>query len=146
MRPYSHDVVTLWYRAPEILLGSLEYSTPIDIWAIGCIFVELITKRPLFEGDSDIDQLCRIFKILGTPNDEVWPGVSSLKGYKSTFPNWTSVPIQNAINNPNLDPLAIDLLNRMLRYDPNHRITANSALHHVISSIYIALLQGLKHR
>ena len=68
VRPYSHDVVTLWYRAPEILLGSLEYSTPIDIWSIGCIFVELITKRALFAGDSEIDQLYRIFRMLGTPN------------------------------------------------------------------------------
>ena len=69
VRPYSSEVVTLWYRAPEIILGSLEYSTPIDIWAIGCIFVEIVTKKPLFEGDSEIDQLYRIFRILGTPNE-----------------------------------------------------------------------------
>ena len=61
-RPYTHEVVTLWYRAPEILLGSIEYSTPIDIWSIGCIFVELVTKQPLFTGDSEIDQLYRIFR------------------------------------------------------------------------------------
>ena len=54
IEPYTHEVVTLWYRAPEILLGSVEYSTPIDIWSIGCIFVELITKRALFDGDSEI--------------------------------------------------------------------------------------------
>ena len=55
IRPYTHEVVTLWYRAPEILLGAIEYSTPIDIWSIGCIFVELVTKQPLFTGDSEID-------------------------------------------------------------------------------------------
>lgn len=68
VRPYSQEVVTLWYRAPEILLGSVEYSTPIDIWAIGCIFAEMATKKALFQGDSDIDQLYRIFRILGTPD------------------------------------------------------------------------------
>lgn len=131
VRPYSSEVVTLWYRAPEIILGSLEYSTPIDIWAIGCIFVEIVTKKPLFEGDSEIDQLYRIFRILGTPNEENWPGVSSLRDYKSTFPNWQANPIQSVVANLNLDPLGIDLLNRMLKYDPNHRITAKAALQHV---------------
>ena len=55
IRPYTSDVVTLWYRAPELLLGSTEYSTPIDIWSIGCIFAEMVTKRPLFTGDSEVD-------------------------------------------------------------------------------------------
>jgi len=88
IRPYTSDVVTLWYRAPELLLGSTEYSTPIDIWSIGCIFAELVTKRPLFTGDSEVDQLYRIFRILGTPNEKIWPGVTSFKDYKMTFPNW----------------------------------------------------------
>ena len=69
VRPYTQEVVTLWYRAPEILLGSAEYSTPIDVWSIGCIFAEMITKKPLFIGDSDLDQLYRIFRVLGTPNE-----------------------------------------------------------------------------
>jgi serine/threonine protein kinase len=55
IRPYTHEVVTLWYRAPEILLGALEYSTPVDIWSLGCIFVELITKKALFPGNCEID-------------------------------------------------------------------------------------------
>lgn len=76
IRPYTSDVVTLWYRAPELLLGSTEYSTPIDIWSIGCIFAEMVTKRPLFTGDSEVDQLYRIFRVLGTPNEEIWPGVT----------------------------------------------------------------------
>jgi serine/threonine protein kinase len=79
VRPYSQEVVTLWYRAPELLLGSYEYSTPIDIWAIGCIFAEMVTKKVLFQGDSDIDQLYRIFRILGTPDETVWPGVTKLR-------------------------------------------------------------------
>ena len=130
VRPYSEEVVTLWYRAPEILLGSMDYCTPIDIWAIGCIFAEMVTKRPLFAGDSELDQLYRIFRILGTPNEEVWPGVTKLRDYKSTFPNWPSNPIQTVVSGLNLDALGQDLLNRMLRYDPNARITAKAALSH----------------
>ena len=62
IRPYTHEVVTLWYRAPEILLGSAEYSTPVDIWSTGCIFAEMFNKQPLFSGDSEIDQLYKIFR------------------------------------------------------------------------------------
>lgn len=63
VRVYTHEVVTLWYRAPEVLLGSTRYSCPIDIWSIGCIFAEMATKKPLFQGDSEIDQLLRIFRL-----------------------------------------------------------------------------------
>jgi len=130
IRPYTHEVVTLWYRAPEILLGAIEYSTPIDIWSIGCIFVEMVTKQPLFAGDSEIDQLYRIFRILGTPDEKTWPGVTSLKDYKSTFPNWSPSPIQKVVANLNLDAAGLDLLNRMLKYDPCERISAKAALTH----------------
>ena len=64
VRTYTHEVVTLWYRAPEILLGGKQYSTPVDIWSIGCIFAEMMTRKPLFPGDSEIDQLFRIFRYL----------------------------------------------------------------------------------
>ena len=62
IRTFTHEVVTLWYRAPEILLGSKQYSTPVDIWSVGCIFAEMVNRRPLFSGDSEIDQLFRIFR------------------------------------------------------------------------------------
>lgn len=62
-------MVTLWYKAPEILLGIKDYSTPIDIWSVGCIFAEMIEGRPLFRGDSEIGQIFEIFKVRGTPND-----------------------------------------------------------------------------
>lgn len=62
MRTLTHEVVTLWYRAPEVLLGTIKYSCPVDLWAIGCIFSEMATKKPLFQGDSEIDQLFRIFR------------------------------------------------------------------------------------
>ena len=82
IRTYTHEVVTLWYRAPEILLGSKHYSTPVDVWSIGCIFSEMSNQRPLFPGDSEIDQLYKIFQMLGTPDEENWPEVSHLPDYK----------------------------------------------------------------
>jgi cyclin-dependent kinase len=74
VRTYTHEVVTLWYRAPEILLGGKQYSTPVDVWSIGCIFAEMTMRQPLFPGDSQIDQLFRIFRAFGTPTEENWPG------------------------------------------------------------------------
>ena len=82
VKNYTNEVVTLWYRAPDILLGSKNYSTSIDIWSIGCIFVELLNLKPLFTGSSEIDQLKRIFKIMGNPNVEKWPGISELSEWK----------------------------------------------------------------
>eukprot|EP01018_Ginkgo_biloba_P020448 Gb_39785 [translate_table: standard] len=88
VRTFTHEVVTLWYRAPEILLGSRHYSTPVDVWSVGCIFAEMVNQRPLFPGDSEIDELFKIFRVLGTPNEETWPGVTSLPDFKSAFPKW----------------------------------------------------------
>ncbi|ETE74119.1 Cyclin-dependent kinase 2, partial [Ophiophagus hannah] len=87
-RAFGVPVVTLWYRAPEILLGCKYYSTAVDIWSLGCIFAEMLTRRALFPGDSEIDQLFRIFRTLGTPDETVWPGVTSMPDYKSSFPKW----------------------------------------------------------
>ncbi|XP_074029646.1 cyclin dependent kinase Eip63E isoform X1 [Leptinotarsa decemlineata] len=80
---YSHEVVTLWYRPPDVLLGSTEYSTSLDMWGVGCIFVEMITGMAIFPGVRDTyDQLDKIFKVLGTPTEEDWSGVTQLPGYK----------------------------------------------------------------
>ena len=74
IRPLTHEVVTLWYRPPEILLGSQTYAPPVDIWAVGTILVEMVTKRPMFPGECEIDELYKIFRVLGTPTDDCWPG------------------------------------------------------------------------
>lgn len=121
--------VTLWYRAPEILLGCLEYSFAVDIWSIGCIIAEMHLKRPLFQGEYDIDQLYKIFRIMGTPNVNVWPDVVTLQHYKKTFPQWSPKNLRDEI--PTLSSLEADLISRMLVYDPNHRISAKQALNHV---------------
>jgi len=128
VRTYTHEVVTLWYRAPEILLGGKQYSTPVDIWSIGCIYAEMVTRCPLFPGDSEIDQLFRIFRCLGTPNEEMWPGVSQFADYKTTFPQWSPVPLKTVVEG--LDELGLDLLSKMLCYEPSKRISARDALRH----------------
>nr|XP_043625588.1 cyclin-dependent kinase G-2-like isoform X2 [Erigeron canadensis] len=85
LKPYTHLVVTLWYRAPELLLGTKLYSTAIDMWSLGCIMAELLSKQPLFNGKTEVDQLDKIFKTLGTPNEAIWPGYSKLPGVKVNF-------------------------------------------------------------
>ncbi len=85
----THEVETLWYRAPEILLGEQKYTYAVDIWAVGCIFAELFITKPLFLGKGhEIEQIFKIFQIRGTPHSEYWPGISTLQDYKSTFPKW----------------------------------------------------------
>ncbi|KAG4999583.1 hypothetical protein AAZX31_08G076200 [Glycine max] len=128
VRTFTHEVVTLWYRAPEILLGSHHYSTPVDIWSVGCIFAEMVNQRPLFPGDSEIDELFKIFRIMGTPNEDTWPGVTSLPDFKSAFPKWQPKDLKIVV--PNLKPAGLDLLSSMLYLDPSKRITARSALEH----------------
>mmetsp|Transcript_12146 Transcript_12146/g.16438 ORF Transcript_12146/g.16438 Transcript_12146/m.16438 type:complete len:317 (-) Transcript_12146:1897-2847(-) len=130
-RKYTHEVITLWYRAPEILLGCEHYSTPVDIWSIGCIFAEMAMYRPLFPGDSEIDQLFRIFRVCGTPDDASWPGVSRLPNYKNEFPKWHPLRLDRAVPDFEYDYLAVSILNAMLTYTPKHRITAYDALDHV---------------
>ncbi|RXW21410.1 hypothetical protein EST38_g4420 [Candolleomyces aberdarensis] len=135
MRTYTHEVVTLWYRAPEVLLGSRHYSTAIDMWSVGCIFAEMAMQgAPLFPGDSEIDQIFKIFRILGTPNDEGWPGVSSLPDYKPTFPQWSKQELAKIV--PTLDEAGLDMLKRTLTYDSAKRISAKRALQHAYFANY----------
>jgi serine/threonine protein kinase len=128
LRNYTHEVVTLWYRAPEILLGSKFYSIAIDIWSLGCIIAEMMTKKALFQGDSEIDELFAIFRVFGTPTEEVFPGVTQLPAYSNTFPKWNGKPLTDVIHG--IEPAGIDLLQQMLRYDPAMRISAKAALDH----------------
>ena len=81
MKNFTHEVVTLWYRAPDILLGSKNYTTSVDIWSVGCIFAEIVNRKPLFAGQDERDQLNRIFQIRGTPTTEEWPGLTELPLY-----------------------------------------------------------------
>ncbi|KAI4343368.1 hypothetical protein L6164_010726 [Bauhinia variegata] len=136
LKPYTHLVVTLWYRAPELLLGAKLYSTAIDMWSLGCIMAELLSKEPLFNGKTEFDQLDKIFRTLGTPNETIWPGFSKLPGVKVNFVKHQynllrkKFPATSFTGSPVLSDSGFDLLNKLLTHDPEKRITAEAALNH----------------
>mmetsp|Transcript_2496 Transcript_2496/g.3518 ORF Transcript_2496/g.3518 Transcript_2496/m.3518 type:complete len:535 (+) Transcript_2496:40-1644(+) len=129
--PYTHEVVTLWYRAPELLLGANRYSSAVDVWSIGCIFSEMATGMPLFPGRSDIDQLFRIFQKRGTPTANTWAACTRLPHYNPEFPHWHSRPITDFVSQSALgSTAAADLLENILQYDPDRRFVCKTALQH----------------
>ena len=128
IKTLTHEILTLWYRAPEILLGQKEYSTPVDMWSIGLIFYEMAHRKPLFAGDCEIDQIFKIFQMFGTPNEKTWPGVTKLPEFKLTFPQFKGKGI--SAYNKNIDPIGLDLLSKMIQIDPCKRISAKQALQH----------------
>ncbi|XP_068306893.1 cyclin-dependent kinase G-2-like [Pyrus communis] len=135
LKPYTSLVVTLWYRAPEILLGTKQYSTAIDMWSVGCIMAELLAKAPLFSGKDEIEQLDKIFKTLGTPDEK--SGLSKLPGFKANFVKQPynllrkKFPAASFTGScPVLSESGFDLLKRLLCYNPAERITAKDALNH----------------
>ncbi|XP_067908475.1 cyclin-dependent kinase 16-like [Heterodontus francisci] len=128
-KTYSNEVVTLWYRPPDVLLGSTEYSTSIDMWGVGCIFYEMGTGRPYFPGSTVEDQLHLIFRTLGTPTEETWPGISSHETFKAyRFPRYKAEPLIN--HAPRLDTDGIDLLSKLLQFEGKGRITAQEGVRH----------------
>ena len=128
VRSYTHEVVTLWYRAPDVLMGSRKYSTPVDLWSVGCIFGEMSAGRPLFPGTSEQDQLLRIFKVLGTPTEDRWPGMVDLPEYKPDWPRFDAADIASLC--PRLSQPGLELLASMLQFNPSDRITAKEAMKH----------------
>uniref|UniRef100_A0A7E4UW94 Cell division protein kinase 5 n=1 Tax=Panagrellus redivivus TaxID=6233 RepID=A0A7E4UW94_PANRE len=129
VRCYSAEVVTLWYRPPDVLLGAKLYNTSIDMWSAGCIFGEIANAgKPLFPGAHVDDQLKRIFKVLGTPSDSSWPGITTLPDYKP-FPYYSSVANFRQIT-PTLCSNGRDLIQKLLVCNPNNRLSAEAALRH----------------
>lgn len=130
-KPKTQEVVTLWYRAPELLLGDKCYGASVDLWSVGCIMAELVGGRPLFPGDSEIDTLFKIFRLIGTPTNENWPGVCSLSHFQNEFPKWRRDKKQSMKQLLfELDADGLDLLSKLLEFVPSSRITAATALHH----------------
>lgn len=125
---FSNEVVTLWYRAPDVLLGSRTYNTSIDIWSAGCILAEMVSGRPLFPGTTNEDELLRIFRLMGTPTEQTWNGISRFTEYKSTWPAYATQDLGSIL--PQMEPDALDLLQCMLQMRPEMRISAKDALNH----------------
>ncbi|KAK0621532.1 kinase-like domain-containing protein [Bombardia bombarda] len=125
---FSNEVVTLWYRAPDVLLGSRTYNTSIDIWSAGCIMAEMFTGRPLFPGTTNEDQIVRIFRIMGTPTERTWPGLTSFPEYKTTWQMYATQNLSSILSQ--IDHAGIDLISRMLQLRPELRISAHDALQH----------------
>ncbi|KAH3766801.1 Cyclin-dependent kinase 20 [Pelomyxa schiedti] len=123
----TNQVATRWYKAPELLLGAQRYDFGIDIWALGCVFVELLCGEPLFPGETDIDQLFKIVQILGTPTVQNWPGVQALPDFnKLVFSPLAATPFRDVI--PRCSQGAIDLISKLLVYNPDSRLSAAQAL------------------
>lgn len=131
LKHYTPVVVTLWYRAPELLLGTKEYSTSIDMWSVGCIFAEFLCMEPLFPGKTEVDQLKRIFKALGTPNEKIWPDYPKLPAtQKVSFPEFPPHGIRSKFVPSILSDVGYNLLSSLLMYNTKKRITADAALSH----------------
>jgi cell division cycle 2-like protein len=136
---YTKNVITLWYRPPELLLGCEKYSSAVDMWSVGCIFAELLTKKPLFEGaQNEIEQITKIFELVGSPTLENWPTHMELP-YMQKF-SWKYFPpgklrerfcrAAHLSLGTFLTQKGYDLLSRLLSIDPSSRITAEEALTH----------------
>lgn len=130
VRSYTHEVVTLWYRAPDVLMGSRKYSTPVDVWSIGCIFAEMVNGRPLVTGTSEGDQLDRIFRLFGTPSPADYPNITDLPDYSPDLPQHP--PPTDGLGElvPQLNAVGLELFESMMQFDPACRITAADALQH----------------
>lgn len=130
LKSYTPIVVTLWYRSVELLLGVQKYSTAVDMWSIGTIFGELLLMKALFQGKNEKDQLDKIFKDLGTPNEKIWPDYKEMPLVKKlTFPEFPYNTLRSRFG-PYLTDSGFDLLMRLLTYDPARRISAEDALKH----------------
>jgi len=123
-------VVTRWYRAPEIMLSCQEYTKAIDVWSVGCIFAELLGRKPLFPGDDYIHQLTIICDKLGTPEDEDLEFITSEKARRFMKGQAHKAKVSFSSLYPKADPLAVELLDRMLMFNPAKRITVEEALAH----------------
>jgi cell division cycle 2-like protein len=137
LQQYTFEVITLWYRPLELLLGSRTYSTAVDMWSVGCIFAEILARKPLFPGEGEVDQITKICRVLGAPNENNMPGVSSLP--LTSKISWKApakgklrelFPSNSFAGGVFLNDTGFDLLSKMLLLDPKTRISSRDALNH----------------
>jgi cyclin-dependent kinase 7 len=129
-RSMTPEVVTLWYRSPELLFGAKHYGTAVDMWSFGCILAELLLRVPFLPGDeTDINQLATIFAALGTPTEEEWQGVTKLPNYIE-FEKRPIFPVEQLELFRHTKPDILDLLSHCIKLCPLKRCTASSALKH----------------
>ena len=132
-RELTSEVVTLWYRCPEILLGKKAYSSAVDVWSAGCIFAEMLQGIPLFSGQCEVEQLFSIFKKLGSPIPAAWPEVSSLPHYAAgTFPDWQGSASRLSYFIGNAEDADLEVVGKCLLLNPAERITAHEASAHPV--------------
>ena len=138
---YTNRVITIWYRPPELLLGATAYGPAVDIWSIGCIMLEMVTKKPLFPGTDEIDQIAKIWDVMGNPTGENWPKVVELPWWELVKPRTFKVEefhkmfagYAGSQGFPNISILseqALDLTFKLLSLNPESRPTASEALEH----------------
>lgn len=127
---FTTQVFARWYRAPELLFGAKQYGPGVDLWAAGCVFAELMIRKPFLPADSDLKQLSLIFEALGTPSEDEWPRMATLPGYIrfETRPQPSRPALRALFRNCSDD--ALDLLLRLMAFDPGKRISAAEALRH----------------
>uniref|UniRef100_A0A7S0QIZ2 Protein kinase domain-containing protein n=1 Tax=Cryptomonas curvata TaxID=233186 RepID=A0A7S0QIZ2_9CRYP len=136
IKSMTPEVVTLWYRAPELLFGEKTYTTAIDQWSVGCIMAELVLKEPILRGRNEQEQRDKIVEMMGTPSEDNWPGFSLLPGAKGLRYKKRSCCLRDKLpkvsytGGPSLSDVGFDLLLRMLDYDPVRRLGAGEALKH----------------
>uniref|UniRef100_H3CZ51 Cyclin-dependent kinase 15 n=2 Tax=Tetraodon nigroviridis TaxID=99883 RepID=H3CZ51_TETNG len=144
---FSSEVVTLWYRPPDVLLGSTDYSTALDIWGAGCVFVEMLQGAPAFPGEAaELQQLQTICKVLGVPSEENWPGISQLPNYQpDSFVESERKPLGTVWKRlKQLPGRTEELVQEMLKMPPAGRISAQQALRHPYFSTLPPLIMHLK--
>lgn len=125
--PYSAYISTRWYRSPECLLTSGYYGPKLDVWALGCVFFEMFTLKPLFPGENELDQLLKIHDVLGSPSERL---LSKFKNINCsfTFPKRNSIPMYTIV--PMLSDNGVDVLYKTLAYHPDSRISVRKLLDH----------------
>jgi len=127
-RNYTREVITLWYRSPEILLGSTCYGTAADMWSVGCIMAEMATGFPIFPGDSEIGTIFKIFRTVGTPTLDTWPGLGKLSFWRRTFPQWEPSDLRSIYDaRPEIGSDGTDVLRSLLTLNPEARSNARRA-------------------